>query len=141
MRIVETMAQMTFSLESLARPAHVAAIIGMLAASGCQSSAETATVTQTPSALQVTVDDVDAPDQPAQRPTSKDGFPNFGGSLNAANVQMNNEEAAALQQQLTALSSARQSGTITEAEYQRKLGELRTLAAQHGPETQALIAK
>ncbi|WP_237367930.1 SHOCT domain-containing protein [Rhizobium sp. SL42] len=135
------MAQTTFSLKSLTRPAHLAAIIGMLAASGCQSSAETPTVTPTPSALQVTVDDVDAPEQAAPRPTSKDGFPNFGGSLNAANVQMNNEEAAALQQQLTALSSARQSGSITEAEYQRKLAELRTLAAQHGPETQAQIAK
>lgn len=136
------MAQTTFSLERLTRPALFAAFVAMLAASGCQSAPETAAATTpTASALEVTVDDADAPEQASPRPTSPDGYPNFGGSLNAANVQMNNEEAAALQQQLTALSKARMSGTISEAEYQRKLAELRKLAAQHGAETQAQIAK
>jgi hypothetical protein len=54
---------------------------------------------------------------------------------------MTNEEAQALQFRLTALSKARKAGTISEAEYQAKLAELRKLAAEHGADTQALIAK
>ena len=53
---------------------------------------------------------------------------------------MSNEEATALQAQLTSLGAARKSGAISEAEYQAKLAELRKLAAQHGAETQAQIA-
>jgi len=36
---------------------------------------------------------------------------------------------------------ARKAGTISEAEYQRRLLELRKLAAEHGQDTQAQIAK
>ncbi|MBB3964212.1 hypothetical protein [Rhizobium metallidurans] len=71
----------------------------------------------------------------------RDGYPGFGAPLTAANVQMNDEEAAGLQQKLTALSNRRKAGTITEAEYQRRVAEYRKLAADHGPETLSEITK
>lgn len=111
---------------------------GVLTLAGCQS-APTAPNTMA-TALEVTVEDESMPEAPKAQPTSRDGYPNFAGNLSAASVQMGNEEAAALQQQLTALSTARQSGTITEAEYQSRLVELRKLAARHGADTQAQIA-
>jgi len=59
----------------------------------------------------------------------------------SANVQMGNEEAAELQAKLSALGAARKAGTISEAEYQRRRLELRKLAAEHGQDAQAQIAK
>lgn len=89
--------------------------------------------------LDVTVAD---PDAPAAEPSrSPDGYPDFSGSLTAANVQMGNEEAAELQGKLSALGAARKSGAISEAEYQRRLLLLRKLAAEHGADAQAQIAK
>jgi hypothetical protein len=72
---------------------------------------------------------------------SRDGYPGFGAPLTAANVQMNDEEAAGLQQKLTALSNRRKAGTISEAEYQRRVAEYRKLAADHGQETLSEITK
>lgn len=89
--------------------------------------------------LDVTVADPDAPSAGPSR--SPDGYPDFSGSLTAANVQMGNEEAAELQAKLSALGAARKAGTISEAEYQRRLLELRKLAAEHGQDAQAQIAK
>ncbi|KQV81335.1 hypothetical protein [Rhizobium sp. Root1220] len=65
----------------------------------------------------------------------KDGYPSFGAPLTAANVQMSDEDAAGLQQQLTALTAKRNAGTISEAEYQRRVAEYRKLAAEHGADT------
>ncbi|MBB3310536.1 hypothetical protein FHT78_002280 [Rhizobium sp. BK196] len=72
---------------------------------------------------------------------SRDGYPSFGAPLTAANVQMSDEQAAELQHQLTALSAKRQSGAISEAEYQRRVTEMRELAARHGAETLSEITK
>ncbi len=115
-------------------------LVALGAGAGCQSAPATTTV-PTAAALEVTVEDADQPQAATPRPTYSDGYPSFAGSLNAANVQMTNEEAQALQFRLTALSKARKAGTISEAEYQAKLAELRKLAAEHGADTQALIAK
>ncbi|MDH4442005.1 MAG: SHOCT domain-containing protein [Rhizobium sp.] len=110
------------------------------AGTGCQSTpVETAIPAAT--GLEVTVEDADQPQSAAPRPTYSDGYPSFAGSLNAANVQMTNEEAQTLQFRLTSLGKARDAGTISEAEYQAKLAELRKLAAQHGADQQALITK
>lgn len=117
-------------------------LIALAAGTGCQSApAPAATTVSTAPGLEVTVEDADQPQPNTPRPTYSDGYPSFAGSLNAANVQMTNEEAQALQFRLTALSKARKAGTISEAEYQAKLAELRKLAAEHGADTQALIAK
>ncbi|MFA7415317.1 MAG: SHOCT domain-containing protein [Rhizobium sp.] len=118
-------------------------VAGALAiASGCVSSGQEATPVQpTSSVLDVTVNDTNAPRQSAPLGRSRDGFPDFSQPLTAANVQMSNDEAAALQAQLTELGMARSSGAISEAEYQRRLLELRKLAAEHGMDTQAQIVK
>ena len=115
---------------------------GLAVASGCVSSdKQMAPAQPKPSVLDVTVNDANAPPQSAPLGKSRDGFPDFSQPLTAANVQMGNDEAAALQAQLTELGVARSSGAISEAEYQRRLLELRKLAAEHGIDTQAQIAK
>lgn len=130
-----------FNFSGLSTQAIAAGFLALMAGTGCQSATPSETAATTvPAALQVNVEDPDNPEAPAARATYPDGYPNFAGSLNAASVQMSNEEAAALQSQLTSLGAARKAGTISEAEYQARLVELRKLAAQHGSETQAQIA-
>ncbi|RDJ13466.1 hypothetical protein [Rhizobium grahamii] len=70
----------------------------------------------------------------------KDGYPGFGAPLTAANVQMSDQEAGGLQSKLTALTAQRKAGTISEAEYQRRVAEFRKLAAEHGADTLSEIA-
>jgi hypothetical protein len=138
MRAVEAMVQSNFrfSIQAL-----VAVFLALMAGTACQSTPpETTQVAAAPAALQVNVEDPDNLEASGPRTTYPDGYPNFAGSLNAANVQMNNEEATALQAQLTSLGALRKTGSISEAEYQVRLAELRKLAAQHGAETQAQIA-
>ncbi|MFP3545838.1 hypothetical protein SB748_20420 [Rhizobium sp. SIMBA_035] len=71
----------------------------------------------------------------------RDGYPSFGAPLTAANVQMNDDEAKGLQAKLTALGAQRKAGTISEAEYQRRVAEYRKLAADHGTDTLSEITK
>lgn len=112
-------------------------VLGLLAVlSACTTPAE---APGRAASLDVTVADPDAP--AAELSRSSDGYPDFSGSLTAANVQMGNEEAAELQAKLSALGAARKSGAISEAEYQRRLLLLRKLAAEHGADAQAQIAK
>ncbi|MBW8302209.1 MAG: hypothetical protein K0M60_21675 [Hydrogenophaga sp.] len=112
-------------------------VLGLLAVlSACTTPAE---APGRAASLDVTVADPDAP--AAELSRSPDGYPDFSGSLTAANVQMGNEEAAELQAKLSALGAARKSGAISEAEYQRRLVLLRKLAAEHGADAQAQIAK
>ncbi|SMC65110.1 hypothetical protein [Rhizobium sp. RU36D] len=73
-------------------------------------------------------------------PVNTGRYPTFGGPLTAANVQMENTDAAKIEARMTALSAARRSGSVTEAEYQRRLAELRRLASEHGAATEAEIS-
>jgi hypothetical protein len=141
MRAVGAMVHSKFKFSALLGQALAAAFVALTVGTGCQSTQpQTPEVATVPAALEVNVEDPDNPEAAAARPTYPDGYPNFAGSLSAASVQMSNEEASALQAQLTSLGAARKSGAITEAEYQSRLAELRRLAAQHGAETQAQIA-
>ena len=118
----------------------LAAFALVVALAGCTTPAEPSAVAPARAAsIEVTVADPDAPVTAPLR--SADGYPDFSGSLTAANVQMGNEEAADLQARLSALGSARKAGTISEAEYQRRLLQLRKLAVEHGADAQAQIAK
>lgn len=121
-----------------AKPLVAGLVLCVLA--GCTTPAGSNTqAARRAASLDVTVAD---PDMPSAEPSrSPDGYPDFSGSLTAANVQMGNEEAAELQAKLSALGAARKAGTISEAEYQRRLLELRKLAAEHGQDAQAQIAK
>ena len=82
-----------------------------------------------------------APEEPSiysatmARPIPADVYPVIEGKRPAANAQMSNEEAATLSARLSALGSARASGRISEAEYQRRLKELRLLASNHSSDT------
>ncbi len=69
------------------------------------------------------------------RPIAADVYPVIEGKRPAASVQMSNEDAANQEARLTALSRARSSGQISDAEYQRRLKELQALAANHGADT------
>ncbi|AJD41087.1 hypothetical protein C9413_26350 [Rhizobium sp. SEMIA 4085] len=80
-------------------------------------------------------------EEPAQSSLAHypDGYPSFGAPLTAANAQMSNEEAASLGQKLSGLRVQRKAGTISEAEYQRRVAEYRKLAAEHGTEALSAI--
>jgi hypothetical protein len=67
-------------------------------------------------------------------------YPTFDGSLTAANTQIGDEDAAGTEAQLTALTRARANGSVSDAEYQRRVAELRSLAANHGQDAQTAIA-
>ncbi|MCA1494622.1 hypothetical protein [Sinorhizobium alkalisoli] len=62
-------------------------------------------------------------------------YPSVYGQKPAAMGQMTDEEALNQQERLTALAAQRRSGSISEAEYQRRLKEMRALAEQHGADT------
>lgn len=68
-------------------------------------------------------------------------YPDFAEPLRAANVQMGNDEAARVSGRLSVLARARAEGKVSEAEYQRRLAELRRLAAEHGAAAETQIAK
>lgn len=60
-------------------------------------------------------------------------FPTFAKPMTAAMPQMEENEASTMEQNLTALGAARRRGQITEAEYKRRVAELRALSAQQQP--------
>lgn len=60
-------------------------------------------------------------------------FPTFAKPLTAAMPQMEENEASTMEQNLTALGAARRRGQITEAEYKRRVAELRALSEQQKP--------
>ncbi|SIQ02516.1 hypothetical protein SAMN05880582_101429 [Rhizobium sp. RU20A] len=63
-----------------------------------------------------------------------EGFPSVYRPLYAATTQMTNDEAASQQQSLSGLAARRASGAISEAEYRRRVAEMRALGANHGTE-------
>lgn len=118
----------------------LACALGLVA--GCTSTGkQTAAAEPRSSVLEVTVTDEARDPQTPAIGKSADGYPDFSQPLTAASVQMSDEEAVALQAKLSALASARKAGTISEAEYQRRVEELRKLAAEHGVDVQAALAK
>ncbi|WP_296100531.1 hypothetical protein [uncultured Agrobacterium sp.] len=60
-------------------------------------------------------------------------FPTFAKPMTAAMPQMEENEASTMEQNLTALGAARRRGQITEAEYKRRVAELRALSEQQKP--------
>ena len=70
-----------------------------------------------------------------------DVYPDITAVVTAETQQMSDEEAASYSARLTALSSRRRSGAISEAEYRRKLAELQALRDGHGKATLSEIEK
>lgn len=74
---------------------------------------------------------------PGETPGSKnDPYPDFSKPLTSAMKQMSDEDAKKMSAQLAALASQRQSGAISEAEYWRRVNEMRKLGATM-PQSQA----
>jgi uncharacterized protein YqfA (UPF0365 family) len=64
-------------------------------------------------------------------PVAEDAkYPDFSKPLTSAMDQMTDEQAKAQQAQLAGLAARRKSGAISEAEYQRRVKEMRALRAQ-----------
>lgn len=70
-----------------------------------------------------------------------DVYPDITAIVSAETQQMSDEEAASYSARLTALSSRRRSGAISEAEYRRQLAELQALRDGHGKATLSEIEK
>ncbi|WP_377288656.1 SHOCT domain-containing protein [Rhizobium sp. SG2393] len=64
-----------------------------------------------------------------------EGFPSVYRPLYAATTQMTTEEAEGQQRALSGLAARRASGSISEAEYRRRVAEMRALGANHGADT------
>lgn len=62
-------------------------------------------------------------------------YPTFAKPMTAALPQMENEEADSMETTMTRLGAARRKGQISEAEYKRKVAELRSLYEQQKPVT------
>ena len=60
-------------------------------------------------------------------------YPTFAKPMTAAMPQMEENEATTMEQNLTALGAARRRGQITEAEYKRRVAELKALSEQQKP--------
>jgi hypothetical protein len=57
-------------------------------------------------------------------------YPDFSKPLTSAMDQMSNEDAAKQQAQLAGLGARRKSGAISEAEYRRRVAEMRKIRAE-----------
>ena len=64
------------------------------------------------------------------RPAKPGAYPDFSQPLDSAMAQMTDQEAADQEVQLSALARQRQAGTISAAEYQRRVEALRVLGRQ-----------
>ena len=94
----------------------VAAVLALtiLSGTGCSSTS--------------TSGDVLAADRP--HPAHADKYPDFSQPLDSAMAQMSDEEAARMEGQLSMLARQRQAGRISDAEYRRRVAELRRLGQQ-----------
>ncbi|NTJ42554.1 hypothetical protein G6L28_08070 [Agrobacterium larrymoorei] len=60
-------------------------------------------------------------------------FPTFAKPITAAMPQMTDDEATTMEQNLSHLAVARRKGSISEAEYKRRVAELRALSEAQQP--------
>ncbi|MDH7800903.1 MULTISPECIES: hypothetical protein [unclassified Rhizobium] len=60
-------------------------------------------------------------------------YPSFSAPMTAAGSQMGDDEASKMESNLSRLGAARRNGQISEAEYKRRVAELRALAENQKP--------
>lgn len=68
-------------------------------------------------------------------------YPTFDPTLTAAAEQIEDDDYHKAEPRLAALAKARRSGSISEAEYNRRVAEYRKLAADHSKDALANISK
>lgn len=109
-----------------------------LALAGCSTPEEKAAFAkrkQAPQAVVVRSVDGKPVDEGSTQQHYKDGYPSFNAPPTAANVQINDQQASDIGKQLSSLGAQRKAGTISEAEYQKRVADMRKLAAEHGQDT------
>jgi hypothetical protein len=94
-------------------PLRLASLALVLSLASCSSTSSTADLVETTSA------DRSKPDE----------YMNFAKPLTSAMAQMSDKDALKMSAELTALGHQRQTGSISEAEYWRRVKEMRALAA------------
>ncbi|WP_137131815.1 SHOCT domain-containing protein [Rhizobium sp. FY34] len=110
-----------------------------LALAGCTSFALDDGIPNTaPPAIVVGAKNTPRPEALAKLDTGT--YPTFAKQMTAANTQIGDAEATSSQTQLEQLGAARQSGAVSEAEYQSRVAELRRLAGQHAADAEKQIA-
>jgi hypothetical protein len=77
--------------------------------------------------------------KPASAAAPSCDYPDFSTPLKSAMAQMSDEEARQMEAELTALGAGRKNGTISEAEYWKRVRELQALASHHGADTISAI--
>lgn len=110
------------------------------ALAGCTSSSEVPAPPR-PTVQAVVVGPRALPPRTAAESARTGVYPGFSEVPKSAGTQMSVEEADKMQASLTRLTTARNSGKISEAEYRKRLAELRDLAANHGANAEAAIAR
>ncbi|MDQ0457240.1 hypothetical protein [Rhizobium paknamense] len=110
-------------------------IAGLAVMAGCSSTSQTTPPPARNASLKVKVAGEADGARPGAAYITPDGYPDFSRPLTAANVQMTNSDASDLEKKLTALSQMRSAGRISEAEYNRRVQEMRKLAADQGAAT------
>ncbi len=60
-------------------------------------------------------------------------YPSFSAPITAAGTQMGDEEASSMESSLSRLGADRRNGRISEAEYNRRVAELRAIAESQKP--------
>lgn len=109
-------------------------VLGLVALTltGCKTIAEKQAEDARKRAAPTAVVMKSANGQPAAKTLeyTKDGFPTFNGPLTAANVQIADPQALDIRNQLTAAGAARDSGALTQAQYDAKVAAMRKLAAE-----------
>ncbi|WP_252192897.1 SHOCT domain-containing protein [Rhizobium sp. CSW-27] len=120
-------------------PGIIAIMAVPLLLAGCKTFAlDDGVSNAAPKAVVVGPQDAPAPVALTKKDTGT--YPTFSAPLTAANTQIGDAEATTSETQLSRLAAARASGAMSEAEYQRRIAELRRLAAQHATDTESQIA-
>jgi hypothetical protein len=124
----------------LGRLAFLSVVAALPGLSGCNSKSFALDdgIPNTPPPAVITQSRAAPPPGPVTR-LNTGTYPTFQ-TLTAANEQIEDADYAKSEPRMAALAQARKSGTISEAEYQRRVTSYRKLAADHGADAQANIA-
>ncbi len=118
-----------------------AAVAALPALAGCNSKSfalDDGIPNTPPPAVIVQSKTAPAPGPLTRRDTGT--YPTFDSTLTTANEQIEDADYQKSEPRMAALARARKSGTISEAEYNRRVAEYRKLAAQHGQDALSDIA-
>ncbi len=115
------------------------AALPLLASCNSKSFALDDGIPNTPPPAVIVQSSSSAPPGPVTR-RNTGTYPTFDRTLTAANEQIEDADYEKTEPRLAALARARKAGTVSEAEYRRRVAEYRRLAAEHGNDALTDIA-